>query len=68
VNIVVPSVVPVGLNEGLSERARHAMIGRTATGRLVEPRDIAAVVAFLLSDAAAQINGAAIAVDGGSDE
>src|SRR5471030_2966431 len=68
VNIVVPSVVPVGLNEGLSERARHAMIGMTATGRLVEPRDIAAVVAFLLSDAAAQINGAAIAVDGGSDE
>jgi NAD(P)-dependent dehydrogenase (short-subunit alcohol dehydrogenase family)/acyl dehydratase len=68
VNIVVPSVVPVGLNEGLSERARNTLIGKTATGRLVEPSDIGAVITFLLSEAASQVNGATIAVDGGSEE
>ena len=68
VNIIVPAVVPVGLNEGLSERARKTLIGKMPTGRLVEPEDIGAVVAFLLSDAASQINGATIAVHGGSEE
>ena len=58
----------VGLNEGLSERAQKALIGRVPTARLVEPRDIAAVVIFLLSDGASQINGATIAVHGGSEE
>lgn len=66
VNIVVPSLVPVGLNEGLSERAQKTLMGHTPTGRLVEPGDIAAVITFLLSHAAAQVNGATIAVDGGS--
>jgi NAD(P)-dependent dehydrogenase (short-subunit alcohol dehydrogenase family) len=34
------------------------------SGRLVEPDEIAAAVAFLAGDDAAQINGQAIAVDG----
>ena len=36
------------------------------SGRLVEPAEIAAAVAFLAGDDAAQINGQAIAVDGGA--
>jgi NAD(P)-dependent dehydrogenase (short-subunit alcohol dehydrogenase family) len=38
---------------------------RTPTGRIAEPREIASVVAFLLSDEAAWIQGQTIVVDGG---
>ncbi len=38
----------------------------TATGRLVTPAEVAEVVAFLLSDAAAGISGTTIVVDGGA--
>jgi NAD(P)-dependent dehydrogenase (short-subunit alcohol dehydrogenase family) len=36
-----------------------------AWGRLIEPREVAAVVRFLCSDAAVMITGAVIAIDGG---
>ncbi len=35
------------------------------SGRVTAPEEVAAVVAFLASQAAAQINGAAIPIDGG---
>jgi len=65
VNVVLPTALPVGLHAGMPELTRKALIGKMPTGRLVEPSDIANVVMFLLSDAAAQINGTAITVDGG---
>lgn len=65
INVVLPTAVPVGLNAGMSERARLSLAAKMPTGRLVEPRDLARVTEFLLSDAAGQINGSAIAVDGG---
>ena len=68
VNIITPTVVPVGLNEGMSERARAILIGKMPTRRLVDAHDISGVAQFLLSEAAAQINGVAIAVDGGVAE
>ncbi len=40
-------------------------IERTPAGRMVEPADIARVVAFLCTDAAAMIRGQTIVVDGG---
>ena len=65
VNVIVPTAVPLGLNAGMPERARVSLTGKMPTRRLVDVEDLAGVVRFLLSDAASQINGAAIAVDGG---
>jgi enoyl-[acyl-carrier protein] reductase III len=39
--------------------------GRTPAGRMVEPADVAHVVAFLCSEQAAMIRGQTIVVDGG---
>ena len=41
------------------------MIGRTPTGRLGEPSEVAAAILFLASREAAHINGQTIAIDGG---
>lgn len=38
---------------------------RIPTGRVTEPEEVAAVIAFLVSDLASHVNGSAIAVDGG---
>jgi NAD(P)-dependent dehydrogenase (short-subunit alcohol dehydrogenase family) len=39
--------------------------GMNPTGRVAQPTEIAAFVAFLLDDEAAFITGAALAIDGG---
>lgn len=46
--------------------ARRAMAAATPLGRLATPQDVAALVAFLASDSARHITGAAIPIDGGS--
>lgn len=68
VNVVVPTMVPLGLNEGMSERGRRAMTAKMPTGRLIEPQDVAEIISFLLSPRASQINGVSIPVDGGAGE
>jgi acetoacetyl-CoA reductase len=64
VNAVLPGLVAteqvLAMPSDVRERAEAAL----PCGRLVEPDEIAAAVAFLAGDEAAQINGQAIAVDG----
>jgi NAD(P)-dependent dehydrogenase (short-subunit alcohol dehydrogenase family) len=47
------------------DEARAAIEGMQPLGRLVEPDEVAAAVAFLASDGAAAINGQSIILDGG---
>jgi NAD(P)-dependent dehydrogenase (short-subunit alcohol dehydrogenase family) len=42
-----------------------SMLGRIPLGRFVQPAEIAATIAFLLSDDSAMINGVTLTVDGG---
>jgi NAD(P)-dependent dehydrogenase (short-subunit alcohol dehydrogenase family) len=66
VNAIAPGSVPTPATEGFvtaeqyAERARHIPLRRNGT-----PEDVAAAAAFLLSDEAAFINGAMLAIDGG---
>jgi len=53
------------LNAGLPEEVKQVYIKKTALGRLGEPEDIAAVVAFLASDDGRWVTGHTIAADGG---
>lgn len=67
VNAVGPSTIRTSLNAALLDRgdmeAREAALN--PTGRIGTPNDIAAIVAFLASEAASWVNGQNIIVDGG---
>ena len=58
INVVCPSSIDLA-------DTKSPGIASMPTGRTTSANDVAAVVSFLLSDEASQINGAAIAVDGG---
>jgi NAD(P)-dependent dehydrogenase (short-subunit alcohol dehydrogenase family) len=67
VNAVGPSTIRTRLNAALLDigdmEAREAALN--PTGRIGTPNDIAAMVAFLVSDEASWVNGQNIVVDGG---
>ncbi len=70
INAICPGLIETGMTAPLFERARARgtddRIGQlNPTRRNGEPREIAALACFLLSDAASYINGQAIAADGG---
>jgi len=47
------------------EAKAAAMLSRIPVGRFAEPEDVAEVILFLLSDAAAMVHGVSLPVDGG---
>jgi 3-oxoacyl-[acyl-carrier protein] reductase len=65
VNAVAPGYIQTRMNADHSEELESWVRGRTALGRLGEPEEVAAAVAFLASDAAAFITGVVLPVDGG---
>ena len=69
VNAVGPSLVPTDLAAPLvnAQPAVEEYLRRIPGGRIGTTEDVAATVAFLLSDAASWITGQCIGVDGGHD-
>ena len=67
VNTVSAGVVETGALEHFPNREQMLRAGRTRTpaGRLVEPEDVAAAVAFLCSPGAEMVRGHTLIVDGG---
>ncbi|NET32013.1 MAG: 3-oxoacyl-ACP reductase FabG [Cyanothece sp. SIO1E1] len=66
VNTVQPGPIDTDLNPAEGEFAEQ-ILPYTALGRYGYPQEVAALVAFLASEAAAYITGAALTVDGGTN-
>ena len=65
VNVVAPGFSRTDMNDVLSEEQRSAMLTRIPAGRLGQPEDVAAAVAFLVNEEAGYITGQTLQVNGG---
>jgi len=65
VNAVAPGFIDTDMTRELPEAQRDALLTSIPLGRLGRPEEIASVVAFLASDAAAYVTGETIHVNGG---
>lgn len=65
VNAVAPGFIETDMTDELGDEIRDSLLKQIALGRLGKPNEIAKVVAFLASDAAAYITGQTISVNGG---
>ncbi|HET7765268.1 MAG TPA: 3-oxoacyl-ACP reductase FabG [Burkholderiales bacterium] len=65
VNCVAPGFIDTDMTRALSDEQRAALLLQIPLGRLGNPEDVAAVVAFLASPQAAYITGATLHVNGG---
>ncbi|MBC6958188.1 MAG: 3-oxoacyl-ACP reductase FabG [Lautropia sp.] len=65
VNCVAPGFIETDMTRALSAEQSTALIAQVPAGRLGQPQDVAAAVAFLASPQAAYITGATLHVNGG---
>ena len=65
VNCVAPGFIDTDMTRALSEEQRAALLQQIPLGRLGNPEDVAAAVAFLASPQAAYITGTTVHVNGG---
>ncbi|NLR74444.1 MULTISPECIES: 3-oxoacyl-ACP reductase FabG [Leeia] len=65
VNCVAPGFIETDMTKDLPEAQREALLGQIALGRLGQPEEIAAAVAYLASPAAGYVTGQTLHVNGG---
>jgi 3-oxoacyl-[acyl-carrier protein] reductase len=66
VNAVAPGFIDTELTSGMEDEARDRVVRRSPLNRLAEAADVAAAVAYLLSDDARNVTGSVMTVDAGS--
>jgi 3-oxoacyl-[acyl-carrier protein] reductase len=64
-NVVAPGFVETDMTAELPEERRAQLLAEIPLGRYASPDEVAGVVRFLASDAAAYVTGAVVPVDGG---
>jgi 3-oxoacyl-[acyl-carrier protein] reductase len=65
VNAVAPGFIESDMTAALGDELRVAYLQQIPVGRFGQPDEIAAAIAFLVSDEAAYVNGQTLTVDGG---
>ncbi|MBW4037136.1 MAG: 3-oxoacyl-[acyl-carrier-protein] reductase [Proteobacteria bacterium] len=65
INLVAPGFIETAMTDALTEEQRAALAGKIPLGRLGQPADVAAAVAYLASDAAGWVTGSVLHVNGG---
>ena len=65
VNAVAPGFIETDMTGAMTDKAKEAITMSIPLGRVGRPEDVAAAVAYLVSDEAAYITGQVLGVDGG---
>ena len=61
----VATLTPMAVKAWSDPAKSNPMLARIPLGRFVQAEEVAAAIAYLLSDAAAMVNGISLPVDGG---